>query len=143
MWTQPDPTDDPGPAIFAVVDIGTTVADDHTSHPTVVIDAAGRPDVTDLARVHALDGIGDVNTVAMRSGRALLLGIRLSSPVRAAFAIVFDLDRHGEFLVVVADAGSLTIATTDPVEAGVDRPLWLAVDIDGPALRRMIETADR
>ena len=125
--------------VFAAVDVGHTVTDDGVQHPTVVIDVADRPEVSDLARVHALEGIGDVHTVAMRSGDAIVLGIRMSSPVRAAFAVVFDAGVHAGFLSEVSEAGTLTIATTDPEEAARDRPVWLAVDIDGPALRRFVD----
>lgn len=126
-------------AVFMAIDVGHTVTDDGIRHPTVVVDATDRPEVGDLARVHALEGIGDVHTVAMRSGDAIVLGIRMSSPVRAAFAVVFDAVVHAAFLAEVSEAGTLTVATTDPAEADRDRPVWLAVDIDGPALRRFLE----
>ena len=142
MAAPSDPTTGRDPAILLAVDVGTTIADDGTTHPTVVVNATDHPEVTDLARVHAIDGVGDVHTLAMRSGRAILLGVRMSSPVRAAFAIAFDTTRHSEFLETVADASSLTIATTDPFDAAVDRPWWLSIDLDGPALRRVIEGDD-
>ena len=140
---MPDPgLPDLGPlgrAVFVAIDVGATMSVDGVMHPTVVIDAAGSPEVSDLARVHALDGVGDVETMAIRSGRAVVLVIRMSSPVRAAFAVVFDLAMHRAFLGEVADNGSLTVATTDPAAAASDRPWWLSVDIDGTALRRVVE----
>ena len=142
MVTPPDSTAGQNPAVLLTIDVGTTVADDGTTHPTVVVDATGHPEVADLARVHALDGVGDVHTLAVRSGRAILVGVRMSSPVRAAFAIAFDRHIHTQFLESVADAGSLTIATTDPRDAAVDRPWWLSIDIDGPALRHVLDSGD-
>jgi hypothetical protein len=54
------------------------------------------------------------------------------------FAVAFSYSLHAEFLKEVADAGSLTFATTDVNDAREDRPLWLSVDIDRDALRQTI-----
>jgi hypothetical protein len=128
-----------GIAVFAALDVGHTVAVDDSLTPTVVIDVADHPEVADLARVHAVEGVGDVTTVAMRDDDLVLLGVRLSVPVTAMFAVAFSYDAHRAFLGAVADAGQLTIATTDPVDAADDNPLWLAVDIDGAALLDAID----
>ena len=124
--------------VFVVTEVGSSADDDGNWRPTCVIDAGGNPEVADLARVHAVEGIGDVATVAMRAGSAIVLGIGLTSPVRAAFALAFSAEEHAPFLDEVAEAGMLAIATTDPERAGEDRPLWLAVDIDGDALRSVL-----
>ena len=59
--------------IFAVVDIGTTIDDDGRQWPTAVIDADGHPEITDLARVHAIEGIGDIATeAAVREGHLVI-----------------------------------------------------------------------
>lgn len=122
------------PPVFVVDDVGHSVDADGERRPTVVIDASGAPAVADLARVHAVEGIGDIATHAMRSGDALLLGIRLSVPVTTTFVLAFDLTRHREFLTDVAACETLVVAHTDPAAAAVDRPLWLAVDIEGSSL---------
>ncbi|MEC9180975.1 MAG: hypothetical protein VX568_00450, partial [Actinomycetota bacterium] len=58
--------------------------------------------------------------------------------VTAAFAVVFDLRLHEEFLLDVAVTQTLTFATTIPERAKDDYPLWLAVDINEGALRAVI-----
>ena len=125
--------------VFGVLDVGHTVTIDGTLSPTVVIDVTGHPEVADLARVHAVEGIGDVTTVALRDDDLVLLGVRLSRPVVAMFAVAFSHSAHGDFLSEVAASGGLTIATTDPTAAAEDTPLWLAVDIDGPAMLAAID----
>jgi hypothetical protein len=79
--------------------------------------------------------MGDVSTAAIRTGDAVVLGVQLTRPVTAAFAVAFALTMHEQFLNEVADANSLTFATTSPADAGFDQPLWLSVDIDGERLR--------
>ena len=132
------------PVVLPVIDVGLSVGEDGETAPTAVVDASDHPDVADLARVHAVEGIGDIRTTAQRlrvSGTDLLvLGVVLSRPVKASFALAFDLATTGAFLDEVAAIGRLVIATTDPHAAAQDRPTWLAVDIDGAALRDAIAT---
>ena len=104
--------------------------------PTVTIDVSQAPEVADLARVHAVEGIGDVSTHAMRQDDAIVVGVQLTSPVQAKFAVAFSYTLHAEFLKEVADAGSLIFATTNAETAHEEHPLWLSVDIDGDALRQ-------
>lgn len=127
------------PLLFVAQDVGYTVSDDGGALPTVVIDVSEHPAVADLPRVHAIDGIGDVSTAAVRTGDAVVLGVQLSRPVTAAFAVVFDLRLHAAFLRDVAVAESLTFATTIPEHAEADRPLWLSVDINQEALTAVID----
>ena len=122
--------------LFVAQEIGHTLVDENLWLPTVTIDVSQAPEVADLARVHAVEGIGDVNTHAIRQDDAILVGVQLTSPVQAMFAVAFSYARHGDFLKEVADAGSLIFATTEVEAAHEDRPLWLSVDIDGDALRQ-------
>lgn len=124
----------PAVRLFSVLDAGRTVDVDGTQLPTVVIDADDAPEVADLARVHAVEGVGDVTTQAMRVDDLILLGIRMTVPVRAAFAIAIDVQRHRALLDDVIEHGSLVVAHTDPQLAAIDQPNWLAVDIDSSAL---------
>ena len=124
--------------VFAALDAGHTVDADGRRLPTVVIDARDAPGVADLARVHAVEGIGDIRTAAIRAGETVVLGIRVTVPVRAVFAIAVDLRRHGALLDDVIEHGTLVIAHTDPARAADDQPHWLAVDIDGPALAAQV-----
>ena len=125
--------------LFVAQEIGHTLLDENTWMPTVTIDVSQSPEVADLARVHAVEGIGDVSTHAIRHDDRVLVGVQLTSPVQATFAVAFSYELHQEFLKEVADAGSLVFATTDTESAHEDRPLWLSVDIDGDALRQTLQ----
>ena len=125
--------------LFVAQEVGRTLLDENTWMPTVTIDVSQSPEVADLARVHAVEGIGDVTTHAIRQDDAVLVGVQLTSPVQATFAVAFSFSLHQEFLNEVADAGSLVFATTATESAHEDRPLWLSVDIDGDALRQTLQ----
>ena len=124
---------------FVAKEIGRTLLEENVWMPTVTIDASQSPEVADLARVHAVEGIGDVSTHAIRQDDTVLVGVQLTSPVQATFAVAFSYSLHQEFLNEVADAGSLVFATTATESAHEDRPLWLSVDIDGTALRQTLQ----
>ena len=120
--------------LFVAQEIGRTLVDENKWMPTVTIDVSQSPEVADLARVHAVEGIGDVSTHAIRQDDAVVLGVQLTTPVRAVFAVAFSYAQHREFLKDVAEAGALIFATTNVKNAIEDQPLWLSVDIDGSAL---------
>ena len=120
--------------VFVAQEIGRTLVDENKWMPTVTIDVSQSPEVADLARVHAIEGMGDVSTHAIRQDDAVVLGVQLTSPVRAIFAVAFSYAQHREFLKDVAEAGALIFATTNVENAIEDQPLWLSVDIDGSAL---------
>ena len=122
--------------LFVAQEIGHTLVDENVWMPTVTIDVSQAPEVADLARVHAVEGIGDVSTHAIRQDDAIVIGVQLTSPVQAMFAVTFSYSLHAEFLKEVANAGSLIFATTDGEAAHEEHPLWLSVDIDGDALRQ-------
>ena len=122
--------------LFVAQEIGHTLVDENVWMPTVTIDVSQAPEVADLARVHAVEGIGDVSTHAIRQDDAIVIGVQLTSPVQAMFAVAFSYLLHAEFLKEVADAGSLIFATTNAEAAHEEHPLWLSVDIDGDALRQ-------
>ena len=122
--------------LFVAQEIGHTLSDGNVWLPTVTIDVSQSPEGADLARVHAVEGIGDVSTHAIRQDDAVVVGVQLTSPVQAMFAVAFSYALHREFLNEVADAKSLIFATTDVEAAHEEHPLWLSVDIDGDALRQ-------
>ena len=137
-------SDDSTPPIFIVLDTGTTVDVDGNSWPTAVIDAADHPEVADLARVHAVEGIGDIQTEALRLPMqaedgtdiiTVLLGVRITRPVLCAFALAFSLPAQRHVLDEAADAGHLMLASTPPDRVASDQPLWLAIDLDATSLR--------
>mgnify|MGYP001016153426 FL=1 len=125
--------------LFVAQEIGHTLLDEDTWMPTVTIDVSQSPEVADLARVHAVEGIGNVTTHAIREDDTVLLGVQLTSPVQATFAIAFSYALHRDFLNEVADVGSLVFATTATETAHEERPLWLSVFIDGAALRQTLQ----
>ena len=124
--------------LFVVQEVGYSLVDDDAWMPTVTFDVSQSPAVADLARVHAVEGMGDVSTHAIRQDDSVVVGVQLTSPVRAIFAVAFNYAIHREFLKEVADAGTLILATTDTEVAHEERPLWLSVDIDGDALRQTL-----
>ena len=124
--------------LFIAQEIGHTLIGENVWMPTVTIDVSQFPEVADLARVHAVEGIGDVSTHAIRQDDAIVVGVQLTSPVQAMFAVAFSFVLHREFLDEVADAKSLIFATTDTGSAHEEQPLWLSVDIDGDALRQIM-----
>jgi len=128
--------------LFVAQEIGHTLLDENTWMPTVTIDVSQSPEVADLARVHAVEGIGNVSTHAIREDDTVLLGVQLTSPVQATFAVAFSYALHRDFLNEVADVGSLVFATTDTETAHEERPLWLSVFIDGSALRQTLQIND-
>jgi hypothetical protein len=128
-----------GVPFFVAQEIGRTLLDENVWMPTVTIDVSQSPEVADLARVHAVEGIGNVTTHAIREDDTVLLGVQLTSPVQATFAVAFSYELHREFLNEVADAGTLVFATTDTETAHEERPLWLSVFIDRAALRQTLQ----
>ena len=63
--------------LFVAKEIGHTLIDENVWMPTVTIDVSQSPEVADLARVHAVEGIGDVSTHAIRQDDdvAQLMGV--------------------------------------------------------------------
>jgi hypothetical protein len=130
---------------LAVRSVGTALGEDGVTYPTALIDASGRPDVADLARVHAIEGVGDITTDARvvgtpSGGTALLLGVALTKPVHCRFAVRFELPEHRVVLNDAATTDTIVLATEPPAGGGVN-PVWLALDLDGTALRRVLDRA--
>ncbi len=129
--------DEPEIVILPVLETGTTIDAAGEQLPTVVIDAAGHPEVADLARVHAVEGIGDIATEAAAvpvdatsDSWRFFLAVIIRSPVQCAFVLEFALPEHRRVLAEAAGVGHLVIATTPPAFAATDQPLWLAIDLD-------------
>ena len=102
--------------------------------PTAVVDASEHPEVADLARVHAMEGVGKIGTKAMcvprGRGHLFLLAVTVSEPVICTFVLQFSLPDQRRVLEEAARAGQLVIATTDPAKAGVEKPSWLTINLD-------------
>jgi hypothetical protein len=125
--------------ILPVLETGTMIDSSGDQLPTVVVDATGHPEIADLARVHAVEGIGDIATeaAAVPAGDGawrFFLAVIISSPVTCAFVLEFALPSDRRVLDEAAAAGRLVIATTPPERAEFDQPLWLAIDLDRRSL---------
>jgi hypothetical protein len=143
MNSLPPPEPPPDPSAtepIVVVGAGWTVDEAGALHPTVVLDVVDRPDVSDLPRVHAAEGVGDLTTSLRRVDDGVLLEIRMTSPVRAAFSLQMRLPEHADVLRAAALADRLVLATTEP--DGDRGPLWLALDLDGPRLAELLDSID-
>ena len=95
-----------------VLSTGVTVDATGERHPTVVVDASGRPEIGDLARVHAVEGIGDIATeaAAVPIGDGIwrfFLAVIISSPVKCTFVLEFALPSDRHVLDEAAAAGRL------------------------------------
>jgi hypothetical protein len=124
---------------IAVLDSGVTFDEDGVRYPTVVIDVSNRPDVADLARVHAIEGVGDITTLLTIDGDTAVLTVQLTRPVSTEFSIAFPLPESRAVLDDAATTGNLLLATTPPGD-GTDRhPLWLAIDLDGERLAALLD----
>jgi hypothetical protein len=133
--------DDSEIVVLTVQETGTTVEANGERLPTVVVDASGHPQIADLARVHAIEGIGDIATEAAAvpvpdepGSWRFFLAVIIRSPVRCAFVLEFALPAHRDVLDDAAAVGHLVIATTPPERAAIDQPLWLAIDLDRRSL---------
>ena len=128
-----------------VVSAGAIEADGEVL-PAVVLDAAGRPDVADLARVHAVEGMGDLRSgvglydVGPRSDWLVRVEVLVDDPVRCRFHLVLDAGEGQALLAAAADRGALAIGCDPPERSG-----WLAVHVDAeallPVLARLAEGA--
>ncbi|MFT7503649.1 MAG: hypothetical protein ACI8RC_003255 [Ilumatobacter sp.] len=143
-------SEQPDAPVFQVLDIGAMLDVDGNQWPTAVIDAEGHPAITDLARVHAVEGIGDIRTEAVAMPLAaehmsaeathlFLLAVVITKPVHCTFGVSFVLPAQGQVLVEAAAAGNLVIATTPPDEINEqNQPLWLAIDVEADLLEQAI-----
>ena len=103
-----------------------------------MVDATTHPEVSDLARVHAIEGVGKIGTKAMcmprPGGHLFLLAVTVTSPVICTFVLQFSLPDQRRVLEEAARVGYLVIATTDPALVGTEKPNWLTIDLDREAL---------
>ncbi len=132
--------DDANLVVLPVLEAGTTIEASGERLPTVVVDATGHPEIADLARVHAIEGIGDIATEAAAVAGAeegtwrFFLAVIIRSPVQCAFVLEFALPADRRVLDEAVVARTLVIATTPPEQATADQPLWLAIDLDARSL---------
>jgi len=112
--------------------------------PAVVLDPARRPDVADLVRVQASDGVGDLRCGMgvwdLGDPEAWLVRVEVSvdHPVTCRFHYVLPLAGNEAWLRSAAAAGGIALGTGDP------EGRWLVVTVDparlGPVLGLLGET---
>ena len=126
------------PPVLPVRQTGLTLSASGEELPTAVIDATDHPEVADLARVHAVEGMGKTATKAMcmprGRGHLFLLAVTVTSPVICTFVLQFSLPDQRRVLEEAARTGQLVIATTDPAQAGIEKPNWLTIELDSDGL---------
>jgi len=126
------------PPPLRVLSSGWTMSEidgEMVSLPSVALDTAGRADVADLARVHAMEGVGDIRTLATPAELgAVRFDVVVVTPVRCHLSFVVSAE-HRPILEYAASESLLVLATGDPSVVG---ETWLAVNIDGPALTAVL-----
>jgi hypothetical protein len=113
----------------------------------VLLDASARPDVADLARVTALDGVGDLRCgvgVWDVDGPDHLLvrfEVAVDHPVRCWFHLVVPWEPHRHWLAEVVAGGALAVGT------GEGDGDWLVLTVDparlGPVLDLLGDASGR
>ena len=89
---------------------------------TVVwIDTAGRPDIRDLGRVHAVEGEGEVTCTwtyidETRQESYFVLAIAMLRPVQTSFSIAIHLPEYAALMEIVSRRGSLSLVPGPPIE---------------------------
>jgi hypothetical protein len=116
--------------------------DDGRPVPAVLLDTTGRPDVADLARVMAIEGVGDlrcgVGVWDLDGPEAALVRLEaaLDHPVRCRFHLVLSWAEHAAWLAAVADTAAVAVGTGDGDGA------WLMLDVDGGRLAAVLALLD-
>lgn len=106
--------------------------------PALVLATDERPDVVDLVRVHATDGVGDLRCgigiwdLGEPDAWLVRLEVAVDHPVHCRFHTVLTWATHRSWLASVADAGALALGTGD------HEGRWLVLTVDpdrlGPLL---------
>jgi hypothetical protein len=107
--------------------------------PVAFLDCRKRPSVADLWRVLRLEPghEGDVVTawrVLTGGGPSMaVLNATWTAPVRLPLRLVFEFERHREFLELAAELGYVLLASKPPVEC-TRYPHTIGVPVEGAAL---------
>lgn len=117
--------------------------DDAATVAAMILDATSRPDVADLARVHATEGIGDVRCglgvydVGPPDSWLVRLEVSVDHPVQCRFHTVVDWDGNREWLGAIVDGGAVAIGTGDATGT------WLRLNVDPELVGPVLEMLDR
>jgi len=107
--------------------------------PALVLDASGRPDVADLVRVQADEGVGDLRCgvgvwdLGPPSDWLVRLEVAVDHPVLCRFHTVLGWAEHRSWLVSVAVAGSVALSIGDP------EGRWLVLTVDPARLVPLLD----
>jgi hypothetical protein len=101
--------------------------------PVLRLDMSRRPDVRDLARVHQIEGSGQVVVLARGvrlpdRGGWVLLDIRVTRPVRCRFRLALSLASQREILEALAGSGLLGVLPDDVPGRRYSRALYLVIE---------------
>jgi len=113
-----------------VLSMGHVVLDDGLPVPAVLLDTSARPDVADLARVAATEGVGDLRCGLgvwdLGSPEDWLVRIEavVDHPVRCRFHLCVVWHKSQEWLGDIAANGTVTVGTGDGSGP------WLALNVD-------------
>lgn len=112
-------------SVGAVVDPG-----DDALLPALVLDPRGRPDVADLVRVQADEGVGDLRCgvgvwdLGPPEGWLVRLEVAVDRPVHCRFHTVLEWAAHRPWLASAAAAGAVALGIGDA------EGRWLVLTID-------------
>lgn len=120
-----------------------TDPDDGATVAAMVLNTALRPDVADLARVHAVEGIGDVRCglgvfdLGPADTWLVRLEVIVDHPVHCRFHTVVDWAAHRKWLAAMADGGSVAMG------AGVQAEHWLRLNVDPSLTKPVLDLLER
>ena len=106
--------------------------------PALVLDPSDRPDVADLVRVQAAEGVGDLRCglgvwdLGPPETWLVRLEVAVDHPVRCHFHTVIDWTTHRVWLDSVAGAGAVALGTGDA------EGRWLVLNVDPERLTPLL-----
>jgi hypothetical protein len=117
--------------------------DDESLVAAVLLDTAERPEVADLARVTAAEGVGDLRCgvgvwdLGPADDRLVRLEVAVDHPVHCRFHVVLPWVDHAEVLRAVSSGGALALGSGD------GEGEWLVLNVDPQRLQPVIDLLDR
>jgi hypothetical protein len=120
-----------------------TDPDDGATVAAMVLDTSSRPDVADLARVHATDGVGDlrcglgVYDLGPPEEWLVRVEVVVDHPVHCRFHAVVGWLEQRTWLAAVVDGASVAVGTQDP------SGYWLRLNVNPDLIAPVLEMLDR
>jgi hypothetical protein len=120
-----------------------TDPDDGATVAAMLLDTSTRPDVADLARVHAIDGVGDlrcglgVYDVGPPEAWLVRVEVVVDHPVRCRFHAVVGWLEQRTWLAAVVHGASVAVGTQDP------DGYWLRLNVNPALVAPVLDQLDR